>query len=753
MEFIKTTAEASHSEIDLDIEGITCASCVFRVEKALKSTPGVKEATVNLATEKAKVIFDERVSKSHLFRAVEKAGYRAKQSNKPETSMSDAHQHDEKWTVNKTTNLKHLRERVIFSTLLSVPLVLPMLTAPFGIELVVPAWVQFVLATPVQFWLGSRFYVGSWRAVKNLSANMDLLVVLGTTAAYGLSLYLWFFGSGHHGNAHLYFEGAAVIVTLVLLGKYLEFRAKKQTTAAISALQSLRPEIARVRRHGEDLEIPISQVQVKDNVFVRPGEKIPVDGIIIEGQSEVDESLITGESLLVIKSVGEKVIGGSINGNGTLLVQTTALGAETTLGRIVRFVEDAQAGRAPVQRLVDKVSLIFVPAVLVIALGTIFGWGLLSGDWETAVINGVAVLVIACPCALGLATPTAIMVGTGAAARAGILIKDAEALELAHSVTTVAFDKTGTLTEGRLQVVQFLAHDADVKKVLGLVAAIQSGSEHPLARAVLNKTKNDKIVFAPAKNVKAIPGRGLQGEVDGQKFVVGNEALLKENNISFKDYADAAKVSEDRGYTVSFIADLTKGKVLGLISFGDQIKDSSPEAISRLHELKIKTVMLTGDNEGSAQQVAKLLGIDTVKSRVLPQDKARFIDELKSQGEIVAMIGDGVNDAPALTSAHVGIAMATGADVAMHTASITLMRGNPLLIPDSIEISRRTYRKIKQNLFWAFIYNLIGIPLAAAGYLSPVIAGGAMAFSSVSVVTNSLLLRRWKAASQKKEKK
>lgn len=736
------------SEIDLDIEGMTCASCVSRVEKALKKLPGVQDATVNLATERARVVHDHTAHKSHLFEAIEKVGYKAKEHTDHMAHGGHVHKEEEEMASNKKVALRGLRDKVVFSAMLSAPLVAPMVIAPFGMTLEIPAWIQFALATPVQFWLGSRFYRASWRAVKNISANMDLLVVLGTTAAYGLSIYLWLFGENHHGTPHLYFEGAAVIITLVLLGKYLELRAKQQTTAAISALQSLRPDIARVRRGGSDIEAPISQVQLGDQIVIRPGERVPVDGVILEGQSEIDESLITGESLPVAKKTGDKVIGGSVNTNGGLLVKTTALGAETTLGRIVRLVENAQAGRAPVQRLADQVSEIFVPAVLIIAFGTILAWGLVTGNWETAIINGVAVLVIACPCALGLATPTAIMVGTGSAARAGILIKDAEALELAHSISTVAFDKTGTLTEGKPEVVQFLSDETEPAAVLKLVAAIQAGSEHPLAHAVAKKAKTEGISIVSAQNVKAIPGRGLQGEVNGQTILVGTEVLMKERNIELSRFVEEAMASEANGNTVSYIADVGTSKVLGLITYGDTIKQTAKDTINRLHEQGIQTVMLTGDNEGSARKVAATLGIDSVKARILPDKKAEVVEELKRSGQKVAMVGDGVNDAPALAAADVGIAMATGTDVAMHTASITLMRGDPLLIPDAVAISRRTYSKIKQNLFWAFIYNIVGIPLAAFGFLNPVIAGGAMALSSVSVVTNSLLLRRWKPASQ-----
>lgn len=739
----------SGHEMDIEIEGMTCASCVARVEKALKNVPGVQDARVNLATEKARVTMHHlRASNEDILKAVEKAGYTAKT---PKTHSEHGHMnhmnHGEEMGDNKALSLQKQKDRVILAATLSAPLILPMLLQPFGIELHLPAWVQFILTLPVQVWLGGKFYGTSWKAVKNFSGNMDLLVALGTTAAFGLSVYLWLFG---HGHEHLYFEGAAVIITLVLFGKYLETRAKQQTTEAISALQALRPETARVRRGDSEEEIPSSQVRVGDIVVVRPGEKVPVDGIILEGHSELDESLITGESLPVHRSVDEKVIGGSVNAHGTLVVKTTAIDRESTIARIVRLVENAQAAKAPVERLVDGVSAIFIPVVIVISLITIAAWGFYSGNWEQAIINGVAVLVIACPCALGLATPASIMVGTGVAAKAGILIKDAEALETAHSITTVAFDKTGTLTEGKPQVSAFITEVGNENEVLRLLASVQSGSEHPLAKAVIEKAKNENISFVSAKNIKSIPGRGLQGEVTNEVVLVGTEKLMQEQSIDISSFLSKAKERESAGETVSFIASETSKKVLGIVSFGDQPKASARATLARLQELKIRTLMLTGDNEGAAQKVAKLLGIDEFRARVLPEDKANVIKELKSNGAKIAMVGDGVNDAPALAASDVGIAMSTGTDVAMHTAGITLMRGNPLLIPDALEISRRTYSKIKQNLFWAFIYNIIGIPLAALGFLNPVIAGGAMAFSSVSVITNALLLRNWKPASQMK---
>jgi Cu+-exporting ATPase len=724
------------------IEGMTCASCVNRIEKSLLKIPGVLNATVNLATEKASVTYiDGSISDSFLLTAVSKAGYKgifSKDNLKDERNV-------------KEKQLKIELIKLIIGALLSLPLIIPMILEPFGFKFMLNGWYQLALAIPVQFWLGGRFYKAAFKAVIAHSGNMDLLVSLGTSAAFGLSLYnLVVYGAhtGHDSMAPLYFESSAVVITLVLLGKYLEAKAKQQTSAAIRALQNLRPDVARVKRSGVEVEIAIDEVILNDKVVVRPGEKIPVDGVVLNGSSQVDESFITGESLPVVKNVGDKVTGGSVNVDGLLELETTALGTETTLARIIRLVESAQSAKAPIQRMVDKVSSVFVPIVIAIAILTILGWGIYSGNWEHAIINGVAVLVIACPCALGLATPTSIMVGTGLGAKVGILIKDAEALEIAHSVTIVAFDKTGTLTEGRPEVSSILTHNISENKLLEITASIQSGSEHPLGKAVVEEAKKKNIIVTPSLEVKALAGRGLEGVFENKKYFIGTKRLMLENEYSIEFFGKDATELESNGNTLSYVADESNRLVLGLISFSDQIKTSAKETIRILHEQNIKTVMITGDNMGAANKVAKLLGILDIRAEVLPQDKSKIIEELKSGGAIVAMVGDGINDAPALAMANVGIAMSTGTDVAMHTAGITLMRGNPLLIPDALEISRKTYQKIKQNLFWAFIYNIVGIPLAAFGLLNPIIAGAAMAFSSVSVVSNALLLKRWKASSQ-----
>ncbi len=729
----KAGYQVAQQEVDLDIEGMTCASCVGRVERALRKTDGVLDATVNLATESAHVRAAAGLDPNVLINTIEAAGYQARPHREAASTPREQP---------RDTELI----KVVVAATLSLPLIVPMLLDLFGVHWMLPGWMQLVLATPVQFWLGARFYRAGWKAVKAGTGNMDLLVALGTSAAYGLSVYQ-LFAHGDEGMPHLYFEAAAVVITLVLLGKWLEARAKRQTSAAIRALQVLRPDVARVRRDSEEIEIPIAQVRLGDIVVVRPGARVAVDGLVEEGRSHVDESLITGESLPVAKQAGDKVTGGSINAEGLLLVRTTAIGSETTLSRIIRLVENAQAAKAPIQHLVDKVSAVFVPVVLLIALATFAGWWMASGDLELAIVNAVAVLVIACPCALGLATPAAIMAGTGVAAAHGILIKDAEALELAHAVTIVVFDKTGTLTEGRPVLVEAVPNGMPVGELIRLAAAVQQGSEHPLARAVVEAAQAKGIAIPPATQVTALPGRGTAAMVGGHTLKLGSSRLLKEMGIDAGPLAGTANALEQKGNTVSWLmADEGEQRLLGLLAFGDRIKPTAARAVSRLHALGVKTVLLTGDNKGSAAAVGAALGIDEVIAEVLPSDKAEQVTRLKQQGQVVAMVGDGINDAPALAAADVGFAMATGTDVAMHAAGVTLMRGEPALVPDAIDISRRTYSKIRQNLFWAFIYNLVGIPLAAFGLLNPVFAGAAMAFSSVSVITNALLLRRWKAA-------
>ncbi len=718
------------------ISGMSCASCVGRIEKALTKEPAVKSASVNLATEKASISYDnDKISPERLIELIKTAGYEAQLEEITKKQVS-----------RKSNTLTREKLLITVSALLSLPLVLPMLLGPLGINFDLSSLIQFILATPVQFYIGARFYRGALAAIKARSGNMDVLVALGTSAAYFLSLYLMM-KHGISSHQHLYFESSAVIITLVLLGKFFEARAKHETTRAIEALQELRPLTARVMGHQGEKEIPIEKLKLGDTVIILPGERIPVDGIIQKGSTQVDESLITGESLPVSKKPGDQIIGGAINADGRIEAKVSALGAETMLSKIIRMIEDAQAKKAPVQRLVDKISGVFVPVVVLIAILTIIITGFLSGDWEHAIVTGVAVLVIACPCALGLATPTSIMVGTGVAAKAGVLIKDAEALEITHSLTTIAFDKTGTLTEGRPELVSLHSHSQDNDRILSLFSALQSGSEHPLAKATLRKARSAGLTITPAEDGRAIPGRGVRGLVEGKEYIISSKRILEDEGIKDDFFEKLISEREEKEETVSLL--VYGEKIIALASFKDVIKDSAKLALKELKELGVKSVMITGDNKGSAALVAKELGIDEVFAEVLPEDKSRIILSLREKGEIVGMVGDGINDAPALAQAHVGMAMSTGTDVAMHSAGITLMNGNPQLIADAISVSRRTYSKIKQNLFWAFIYNVIGIPLAALGFLSPVLAGAAMALSSVSVVSNSLLLRSWKPNSQR----
>jgi Cu+-exporting ATPase len=629
---------------------------------------------------------------------------------------------------------------VAFATALTLPLIIPMLAGFVDLDWMLPGWLQLLLATPVQFWLGARFYRAGWKALMARAGNMDLLVALGTSAAYGLSVYMLFEHWEH--EPHLYFEASAAVITLVVLGKWLESRAKRQTTAAIRALQALRPDTARVLRDGVEVELPLADLRVGDVIVIRAGERVPADGKVLEGESHVDESMLTGEPLPIVKAPGDRVTGGSVNAEGMLNVTVAAIGAQSTLAKIIELVENAQARKAPIQRLVDRVSAVFVPVVLGIAVLTLLGWGLTTGNWEHAILNSVAVLVIACPCALGLATPTAIMAGTGVAAKNGILIKDAEALESAHAVESVAFDKTGTLTVGKPVLLAFEAHDAERDSVLALAAAVQAGSEHPLAKALVEAAKG--MQPGRATKVKAVAGRGVEATVDGRRLALGSGRWMGELRVDLAPLMARASALQTKGFTVSWLADVTdKPVLLAAMGFGDQVRPEAAEAVRQLHARGVRTVMVTGDNPAAAAAVARSLGIEDVRSQVLPEDKANVIAELRHGGRRVAMVGDGVNDAPALAAADLGIAMGSGTDVAMHAAGVTLMRSDPRLVPAAIEISRRTYAKIRQNLFWAFAYNVVGIPLAAFGVLSPVIAGAAMALSSVSVVANTLMLKRW----------
>ena len=752
--------------LDVGIGGMTCVSCVARVEKALKRVHGVQDANVNLATESARIAFSADLAQTApmealLRRAVRDAGYEPKAADaaidSPDAGPWDGF------------------APVAWGLALSLPLVLPMLGDVLGQHwMLAPAW-QFALATPVQFVLGARFYVAAWHAVKNGSGNMDLLVALGTTAGWALSVWLWL--SAPAGTmAHLYFEGSALVISLVLLGKWLEVRAKRQTTSAIRALHALRPERAHLLRLEGEVDVPVAEVLVGDTLVVKPGERFAVDGLVHEGATQVDESMLTGESLPVAKEAGARVTGGSINGEGRVLVRVTAVGAQTMLSNIIRLVEDAQAAKAPIQRLVDQVSAVFVPVVLLLAVATLLAWWLTGHSFELALIRAVAVLVIACPCALGLATPVAIMAGTGVAAKYGILIKDAQALELAHQVNVVAFDKTGTLTLGHPQLTALLALDAMAAPQNGVAtmdaawlqicASLQSGSEHPLAHAVVERAAAQGLTLLPVAAVRSVSGRGTEGQVDGQAYALGSlrwmqelDAQVESHKVAGQAFAAQASALEASGASVSALAQQVDGAwhLRALLAFADEPKPGAKEAIAQLRVRGIRTVMVSGDNWGAARAMASRLGLDAspgsaeVLAEVLPGDKAAKITVLKGNSDhrfVVAMVGDGVNDAPALAAADVGMAMANsgggGTDVAMHAAGITLIRGEPRLVAAALDISRRTVSKIRQNLFWAFFYNVAGIPLAALGYLNPVLAGAAMALSSVSVMANALLLKRWK---------
>ena len=712
------------------VEGMTCAGCSARVEKVLLGEPGVVDADVNLALERATVTTASGcVTPEALAGRVDKAGYRL---------VVGEEQTDQPGVDSGEDRLAAERRTVIVSMALTLPMVVGMIFAAFGYDEIhlMPAG-EVLLATPIQFWIGARFYRAAYSALRTGGANMDVLVVMGTTAAYVYSWYL-LLTLGSAADGQLYFEASAVIITLVLLGKHLESRAKRATTSAIRQLMDLRPPTATVRRpDGTEEAVPVSRVGVGDVVVVRPGERVPVDGEVISGMSEVDESLLTGESVPVAKTTGEAVTGGAVNTVGYLEVCTTAVGEDSTLARIVRLVEAAQSGKARVQRLVDRVSRVFVPIVVAIAILTFAAWLVVTGSFEASLIAAVSVLVIACPCALGLATPTAIMTGTGAAARAGILIKDVDTLERAPALSTVVFDKTGTLTAGRPRVTNVRALRGTEDELLALAAAVQSPSEHPLAKAVVNHARARGIESEPATDFRNHVGRGVSGIVDGMEIRAGNQEFVWGEGTP----ADLEWGSSEVG-TVVWVSD-AEG-VRGALLCRDAVRPEARAAVERLKAMGVRPVMLSGDAASVVWPLAKEVGIDEAHARVLPDEKAAFVQKRMAGGERVAMVGDGINDAPALAAADVSFAIGTGTDVAMETAGITLMRPAPTLIPAAVEASRTTFRKIKQNLFWAFVYNVIGIPAAALGYLSPTLAGAAMAFSSVCVVSNSLLLKRWK---------
>ena len=746
----------SELSCDIGIGGMTCASCVARVERAIAKLPGVESVSVNLATESARVTWaasqaaeDEQTQQARLRRAVRDAGYEPLAAEHLEQAPAGA------WAGFSP---------VALGLLLSAPLVLPMLGDALGQHWMLPALWQFLLATPVQFVLGARFYKAGWHALLARSGNMDLLVALGTSAGWALSVWLWLTAPAG-AMVHLYFEGSAVVITLVLLGKWLEARAKRQTTDAIRALHALRPARARVITLDGEVDIPIEELLVGDRLVVLPGERFAADGLVLEGQTQVDEAMLTGEPLPVHKVVDSRVTGGSINGEGRVVIRVSATGTATVLANIIRLVEDAQAAKAPIQRLVDQVSAVFVPVVLVLALATLLAWWFTGHSLEVSLIHCVAVLVIACPCALGLATPAAIMAGTGVAAKHGILIKDAQALEVAHKVDTVAFDKTGTLTVGQPRLLSLVAtvgidSAAEAQTLLALTASLQSGSEHPLAHAVVQAAKAQGVAFAAPDSTKAVPGFGSEGVVQGSTLLLGSLRWMTELALPEGTWLAQAQALQAQGATVSVLAERTAQGLVprAVLAFGDEPKPVVQAALAKLRARGLRLVMISGDNAGAAQAMAARLGLhsDEVYADVMPGDKAALVKSLQhnphASPHVVAFVGDGINDAPALAAADVGLAMANlnadgqrgGTDVAMQAAGITLMRGDVALVAGALDISARTVAKIRQNLFWAFIYNAAGIPLAAMGYLSPVVAGAAMALSSVSVMTNALLLKRWK---------
>lgn len=719
--------------IELDVYGMTCASCANRIEKVLNRTPGVSKATVNLALERATIEYNSLdLEVADLIKQVEKTGYNASE-HKTENIDAEKEARDKE--------ISNLKRRFIISAILSTPLLVSMLMY-FNITL--PALVhnpyfQWALATPIQFYVGYEFYKGAYIAIRNRSANMDVLVVMGTSAAYLYSIWETLIG-----GMYIYFETSALIITLVLLGKLLEALAKGRTSEAIKKLMDLEAKTANVIRDGQELEISIKEVLVNDIIIVRPGQKIPVDGEITEGSSAIDESMITGESIPIDKKEGDLVFGATINKYGTFKFRATKVGKDTVLAQIIKVVEDAQGAKAPIQKLADRVSGVFVPIVIGIAFITFFVWYLLINvNFASALSASIAVLVIACPCALGLATPTSIMVGTGKGAEKGILFKSGEHLQNLQSVDTIILDKTGTITKGQPELVDiYVTEEITSEELLKLAASAEQPSEHPLGQAIVKGAKAKGIQLFEATSFKAIPGFGIEADVDNNKLHVGTRKLMQENNITYEKVVDKLEQFENEGKTVMLVA--INQQIAGLIAVADTVKEDSREAILRLKELGLKIVMITGDNRKTAEAIAKEVGIDEVRAEVLPEDKAKEVQRLMDSGHKVAMVGDGINDAPALATADVGIAIGTGTDVAIESSDITLMRGNLKSLVNAVILSRKTMRNIKQNLFWAFIYNSIGIPVAALGLLEPWIAAAAMAFSSVSVVTNSLRLKRVK---------
>jgi P-type Cu+ transporter len=721
-------------KVELDVFGMTCAACSNRIEKVLNKQEGVLSATVNLATESASIEYNPGLlDVEAIIERIQKLGYDAKPKEENKENLNY-----------KEKDLKSKKTKLILSVILSLPLLLTMVVHLFGgnlPEIFMNPWFQFTLATPVQFIIGWQFYVGAYKNLRNGGANMDVLVALGTSAAYFYSLYEAVKTVGNPDYMpHLYFETSAVLITLILFGKYLESRAKSQTTNAISELLNLQAKEARVIRDGKELKIPVEEVVVGDRLIVKPGEKIPVDGIVLKGNTSIDESMITGESIPVEKGINAPVIGSTINKNGTIEMEATKVGKDTALANIIKVVEEAQGSKAPIQRLADVISGYFVPIVIGIALITFIIWiaFVQPGELEPALVAAIAVLVIACPCALGLATPTSIMVGTGRAAESGILFKGGEHLERTHELNAIVLDKTGTITKGKPEVTDFTADE----KTLQLLASAEKSSEHPLAEAIVSYATEKDIPILEVDHFQAIPGHGIEATIQGNHIIVGNRKLMKDHQIEIANAEEKLVNYEVNGKTAMLIA--VNKEFKGIVAVADTIKETAPEAIQQLKEQGLEVIMLTGDNERTANAIAKQVGINRVIAQVLPEEKADKVKELQLQGKKVAMVGDGVNDAPALATADIGIAIGTGTEVAIEAADVTILGGELLLIPKAIKISRATIRNIRQNLFWAFGYNTAGIPVAALGFLAPWIAGAAMALSSVSVVTNSLRLKRVK---------
>ncbi|MFO1303850.1 MAG: heavy metal translocating P-type ATPase [Burkholderiales bacterium] len=728
-------AATTTERIDLGLTGMTCAACAARIEKTLNRLPGVA-ANVNFATETARVGFDPaQTTPDQLIAAVTRAGYGAAVREDPEEDRK----RDE---ARKSAELRALVREFAIAAVLTAPLLLQMIPMMFsGGHDLIPRWWQLALATPVQLWVGRRFYVGAYHALRGGGANMDVLVVLGTTMAYAWSVAVT--AMGLH-DQHVYFEAGAAVITLVLLGKLLEARAKAGTSAAMKGLLKLAPRTAHVVREGATVEIDVAEIRVGDRFLVRAGESVPVDGVVRDGASSVDESMLTGESRSVAKGAGDPVYAGTVNQDGLLTCEASKVGRDTLLAGIVRLVAEAQGSKAPIQRLADRVSGIFVPVVVVIAVVTFLATWAIVGDLAQALVHAVAVLVIACPCALGLATPTAIMVGTGRGAQSGILIRNAAALEHAGRLTTLVVDKTGTLTEGRPEVTDVIGFDgASREDVLRAAASLEQGSTHPLALAIVAAARQEGLAPQPIADFVSTPGRGVSARIASDQSITTLGSLAFVLQQGFDPATTDLLTFESQGKSIVGVA--RDGRALGAIALADAIRPTSREAVQRLRDIGVDVVMLTGDNAEAAHAVASAVGIARYESGVLPADKAQAVRDLVASGKVTGMVGDGVNDAPALAAADVSFAIGAGADIAVEAADVTLIRNDLRAVADAILLSRATLAKIRQNLFFAFAYNVLGIPLAAFGLLNPVIAGAAMALSSVSVVTNALLLRRWKA--------